>query len=152
MLFNTDISLVPFYCTPQGGADFRLTDTESGANAKRARSAVIARIPAGAHKSEVSGGNHISQPVIISCNNRSRVEGEQRKLRFFHGIIVHCAPRVFLTVTHRRVNRATVNHTLCHKFNFAVKPCTARRCAVRYSIRQINTMTKHMTTKTACAF
>ena len=38
MLFNTDISLVPFYCTPQGGADFRLTDTESGANAKRERS------------------------------------------------------------------------------------------------------------------
>ena len=56
MLFNTDISQVPFYPSPQGGGDFRLTDTESGTNAIRVRSAVVVRIAVVEDTGKVSSG------------------------------------------------------------------------------------------------
>ena len=54
MLFNTDISQVPFYPSPQGGGDFRLTDTESWTNANRGRSVVVVRIAVAADNGKES--------------------------------------------------------------------------------------------------
>lgn len=143
-LLLTEIGLFAnlIYPSPLWGGEFRLTDTESGTNAKRVRSAAVARIAAGGDKGKVSSGNHISQPPCSPVANSGRFQSKERQLPFLNTVIA----RNTVAVRYRAENTTSVNHVFTHQVNSTVCPLTSRSSAVGNSVREINSVRQNVRT------
>ncbi len=143
MLFNTDISQVPFYPSPQGGGDFRLyTDTESGTNATRVRSVAVVRTAVAADTGKGSSGNHISQPPCSLVTNSGRFQCKERQLPLLNTVIV----RNTAAVRYRAENTTAINHVFTHQVNGTVCPLTGRSPAIGSCIGKIISVRQNVRT------
>lgn len=128
------------YHTPQGGVDFRLTDGESGANAKSGRSVGVVRKAAGVDKGEGSSGSNIPQPIGATNVNQRGIHRKKRILTLINRVMIS----KICTLNRIAENLTAINILFRHQFNGGIKPSTSSLISIRNRRRKILPMIKNV--------